>query len=78
MTRITEQPSEYRHLEKMSVEELTANINTEDKKVAVAIEKALPSLNKLITAIVDKLKNGGRMFYLGAGSGGRLSVFPSK
>jgi len=74
MTRITEQPSLYRHLEKMSVEELTANINNEDKKVAIAIEKALPQLNQLIKAIVEKLKNGGRMFYLGAGSGGRLSV----
>lgn len=74
MTKITEQPSLYNHLEKMSVEELTANINKEDKKVAVAIEKALPQLNELIKAIVDKLKNGGRMFYLGAGSGGRLSV----
>ncbi|PVD54320.1 N-acetylmuramic acid 6-phosphate etherase [Terrimonas sp.] len=74
MTRITEQPSLYRHLEKMSVEELTANINNEDKKVAIAIEKALPQLNKLITAIVEQLQHGGRMFYLGAGSGGRLSV----
>lgn len=74
MIRITEQPSLYRHLEKMSVEELTANINNEDKKVALAIEKALPQLNKLITAIVEKLQDGGRMFYLGAGSGGRLSV----
>ncbi|MCO5238033.1 MAG: N-acetylmuramic acid 6-phosphate etherase [Chitinophagaceae bacterium] len=74
MTRITEQPSLYRHLEKMSVEELTAGINQEDKKVALAIEQALPQLNKLIHAIVEKLKQGGRMFYLGAGSGGRLSV----
>lgn len=74
MTRITEQPSLYRHLEKMSVEELTASINNEDKKVAVAIEKALPQINKLITTIVGKLQHGGRMFYLGAGSGGRLSV----
>lgn len=74
MTRITEQSSLYRHLEKMSVEELTANINKEDKKVAFAIEKALPQINKLITAIVAKLENKGRMFYLGAGSGGRLSV----
>ncbi|MGN6490694.1 MAG: N-acetylmuramic acid 6-phosphate etherase [Agriterribacter sp.] len=74
MTRITEQPSLYRHLEKMSVEELTASINNEDKKVALAIEKALPQLNVLIKAIVEKLKAGGRMFYVGAGSGGRLSV----
>ncbi|MCW3119749.1 MAG: Sugar isomerase [Chitinophagaceae bacterium] len=77
MTRITEQPSLYRHLEKMSVRELTANINNEDKKVAIAIEKALPELNKLIEAIVEKLSSGGRMFYLGAGSGGRLSVLDS-
>ncbi len=74
MIRITEQPSLYRHLEKMSVEELTAHINNEDKKVALAIEKALPQINRLISAIVDKLQAGGRMFYLGAGSGGRLSV----
>lgn len=74
MTRITEQPSHHRHLEKKSIEEITAAINNEDKTVAVAIEKALPQLNKLIAAVVDKLKNGGRMFYLGAGSGGRLSV----
>lgn len=74
MTKITEQPSKYSHLEKMTIEEITTNINIEDKTVAFAVEKALPSLNKLIHAIVSKLQNGGRMFYLGAGSGGRLSV----
>src|SRR5690606_3360610 len=74
MTRITEQPSQYRHLEKMSIAELTANINREDKRVALAIEQALPSVNALIEAIVARLRKGGRMFYLGAGSGGRLSV----
>lgn len=74
MTRITEQPSQYRHLEKMSIAELTANINREDKRVALAIEQALPSVNALIEAIVTRLRKGGRMFYLGAGSGGRLSV----
>lgn len=58
----------------MSVAELTANINKEDQKVAVVIEKALPQINRLIMAIVDALKAGGRMFYVGAGSGGRLSV----
>ncbi|MDR3711685.1 MAG: N-acetylmuramic acid 6-phosphate etherase [Puia sp.] len=72
--KITEQPSKYRHLEKMTVEELTAHINHEDQTVALAIEKALPALNKLITTIAGKLKAGGRLFYLGAGSGGRLSV----
>lgn len=74
MLRITEQPSAYRHLEKRSVSEITSYINKEDKKVAEAIEDALPSINQLIEEIVKKLKAGGRMFYLGAGSGGRLSV----
>ena len=74
MTKITEQDSLYRHLEKMSVEELTANINKEDKKVALAIEIALPQINAVISKIVSQLKDGGRLFYLGAGSGGRLSV----
>ncbi|MBO9634625.1 MAG: N-acetylmuramic acid 6-phosphate etherase [Chitinophagaceae bacterium] len=74
MTRITEQPSLYNNLEQKSIEEITASINTEDKKVALAIEQAMPQLNSLIATIVAKLKLGGRMFYLGAGSGGRLSV----
>ena len=74
MTRITEQPSLYNNLEKKSIEELTASINNEDKKVALAVEKVLPELNALIHVVVSKLKAGGRMFYLGAGSGGRLSV----
>ncbi|RYU90922.1 N-acetylmuramic acid 6-phosphate etherase [Mucilaginibacter terrigena] len=74
MIRITEQPSKYRHLETLRIDEITASINKEDKTVALAIEKALPQVNALITSIVAKLKTGGRMFYLGAGSGGRLSV----
>lgn len=74
MIRITEQPSLYRHLETMPVEEITENINREDQKVAIAVKKALPSLNRLIEAIIDKMEKGGRLFYLGAGSGGRLSV----
>ena len=74
MTRITEQPSMYRHLEKMRVEELTSGINQEDQKVAGVIQQALPQINRLIEEIVSKLKSGGRMFYIGAGSGGRLSV----
>lgn len=74
MERITECPSLYRHLEKMSVDELITNINREDQKVAPAIEKELPQISKLITAIEKQLRAGGRLFYLGAGSGGRLSV----
>ncbi len=71
---ITEKPSVHRHLETKKIEEITALINGENAQVAQAIETCLPQLNKLISAIVDKLKEGGRMFYLGAGSGGRLSV----
>lgn len=74
MIRITEQASPYRHLETLSVAEITASINKEDKTVALIIEKALPQVNALIACIVKNLKAGGRMFYLGAGSGGRLSV----
>jgi len=74
MTSITEQPSVHRHLETKKIEELTLLINAENAAVAPAIDKALPQLNSLIHAIVDKLSKGGRMFYLGAGSGGRLSV----
>lgn len=74
MTRITEQPGRHRNLEKLTVPEITARINEEDKTVAFAIENALPRLNALIEAIVQQLQRGGRLFYLGAGSGGRLAV----
>jgi len=72
--RLTEQPSLYDHLEKKSVAELLHDINEEDKKVPLAIEKVLPDLEKLVTAIELQLKAGGRMFYCGCGTGGRLSV----
>ncbi|WP_270087432.1 N-acetylmuramic acid 6-phosphate etherase [Sphingobacterium sp. SYP-B4668] len=74
MDRITEQSSLHRDLEKKSIDELISAINNEDKTVAFAIEKALPQVSRLIAAIVEKLQMGGRMFYIGAGSGGRLSV----
>lgn len=74
MQKITEQPSPYRHLETREIDEITEFINQEDASVARAIGRALPQVNQLIRAIVAKLKAGGRMFYLGAGSGGRLSV----
>ena len=72
--RITEQSSLYEHLEKMSVDELTAHINAENKKVALAIEEALPAINQLISAIEGQLKKGGRLFYAGCGTGGRLAT----
>lgn len=74
MISLTEQSSKYNKLEKQTVDELIRNINEEDKTVAFAIEKALPQLSKLISRIEEQLISGGRMFYLGCGSGGRLSV----
>ena len=74
MITITEQPSSHRHLETKKIEEITSLINAEDAKVSLAVQNALPQVNLLIHAIVGKLNQGGRMFYLGAGSGGRLSV----
>ncbi len=73
-SKITEQPSKYRHLEKMTVDEILTSINNEDKTVADAVEKAIPQIRKLVTAITDKMLNGGRLFYIGAGTSGRLAV----
>ncbi len=72
--RITEQPSKYRHLEKMTVNEILVNINREDKTVPDAVEKAIPQIEKLVTAITNQLLAGGRLFYIGAGTSGRLGV----
>lgn len=73
-TKITEQASKYEHLEKMSVHELLTNINEEDKTVPNAVEKAIPQIEALVAQIVAKLKLGGRLFYIGAGTSGRLGV----
>ena len=73
-TKITEQASKYEHLEKMSVYELLTNINQEDKTVPNAVEKAIPQIEALVEQIVVKLKLGGRLFYIGAGTSGRLGV----
>ena len=72
--RITEQPSHYDHLEQMSVEQITANINSENMSVPVAVDKALPAINRLIDAVEHKLRCGGRLFYVGCGTGGRLAT----
>ena len=73
-TKTTEQSSKYEHLEKMSVHELLVNINNEDKTVPVAVEKALPQIEKLVSEIVIKMNLGGRLFYIGAGTSGRLGI----
>lgn len=72
--KTTEQDSHYNHLEKMTVNELLQNINTEDKSVPLAVEKAIPQIEKLVTQIVSKLQSGGRLFYIGAGTSGRLGI----
>ncbi|MFB9107611.1 N-acetylmuramic acid 6-phosphate etherase [Flavobacterium gyeonganense] len=73
-TKTTEQSSKYEHLEKMSVHELLTNINKEDKTVPDAVEKALPQIEALVAQTVSNLKLGGRIFYIGAGTSGRLGV----
>ena len=73
-TKTTEQSSKYEHLEKMSVEELLFNINQEDQTVPLAVEKAMPQIAALVAEIVTKMKLGGRLFYIGAGTSGRLGV----
>ncbi|MCF8276094.1 MAG: N-acetylmuramic acid 6-phosphate etherase [Flavobacteriales bacterium] len=72
--RITESASNYDNLEKMSVSELLTNINREDKTVPIAIEKALPEIESLINCVISKMENGGRLFYIGAGTSGRLGI----
>jgi N-acetylmuramic acid 6-phosphate etherase len=72
--KTTEADSYYNHLEQMSLSELLANINKEDKTVPLAVEKAIPQIEKLVGEIVDRLKNGGRLFYIGAGTSGRLGI----
>ena len=73
-TKITEQASKYRHLENMSIGEILANINKEDKTVAHAVEKAIHQIKRLVGAVTDKMLAGGRLFYIGAGTSGRLAV----
>ena len=72
--KTTEQSSKYNHLEKMSVSELLTNINNEDQSVPLAVKKALPQVEALTQQIVNKLRNGGRLFYIGAGTSGRLGI----
>jgi len=72
--KITESPSPYNNLEQMSVHELLEGINREDQKVALAVQKEIPKIEQLVTGIVERMKRGGRIFYMGAGTSGRLGV----
>ena len=72
--KITEQSSRFDHLEKMSVSELLQHINEEDCRVAESVRKAIPQIKVLVEAIEQRMKKGGRLFYIGAGTSGRLGV----
>ena len=72
--KTTESSSKYNSLEKMSVVELLTNINNEDKTVPLAIETIIPKIEKLVNVIVKQMKQGGRLFYIGAGTSGRLGI----
>lgn len=72
--KTTEAESNYQDLEKMTVENLLQNINKEDKIVAHAVEKILPQIELLVAAIVKNMQAGGRLFYIGAGTSGRLGI----
>jgi len=74
MERTTEKDSRYSDLEKMSVREILENINKEDQTVPIAVAKALPQIEKLSTITAEKMKAGGRLFYIGAGTSGRLGI----
>ncbi|MEJ7740975.1 MAG: N-acetylmuramic acid 6-phosphate etherase [Chitinophagaceae bacterium] len=73
-TRITEEPGRYNHLEKMSVHDILTNINNEDRTVPDAVARAIPEIEKLVIVITDKMLAGGRLFYIGAGTSGRLGI----
>ena len=72
--KITEQDSLYNDLERKSVRELLEDINTEDQKVALAVRRTIPKIEELVLQIVPRMQQGGRIFYLGAGTSGRLGV----
>lgn len=72
--KITEAESLYRHLEKMQVREILESINTEDRKVPEITCAAIPQIEKLVSVIADKMLAGGRLFYIGAGTSGRLGI----
>jgi N-acetylmuramic acid 6-phosphate (MurNAc-6-P) etherase len=71
---ITESSSNYDNLEKMSVSELLENINREDETVPHAVADSIPQIEALVPLIVEKMKLGGRLFYVGAGTSGRLGI----
>jgi N-acetylmuramic acid 6-phosphate etherase len=74
MIRVTEQESNYTDIDQMSVTEILKGINNEDKTVPLAVEQAIPQIEKLVTTVTERMAGGGRLFYIGAGTSGRLGV----
>ena len=74
MEKITEKSSKYNDLEKMSVHDLLVNINNEDQTVPLAVEKCIPAIEQLVDGIVKRMRKGGRLFYIGAGTSGRIGI----
>ncbi len=74
MQKTTEESSRYNNLEQMSIHDLLININREDKTVADSVEKTIPQIEALVNQIVSKMKEGGRLFYIGSGTSGRLGI----
>jgi len=72
--KVTESPSNYDNLEQMDLLDLLHNINTEDRKVPLAVEKVIPNISGLVEQIVPRMQKGGRLIYIGAGTSGRLGV----
>ena len=74
MSKTTESDSHYNDLEKMNLIEILSNINQEDHKIAACVKKVIPDINDLVIEIITKVKNNGRIFYIGAGTSGRLGI----
>ena len=72
--KITESPSLYDHLEQMSTAEILQNINREDQQVATAVKKIIPQITRLVDEVEQRFYDGGRLFYIGAGTSGRLGI----
>ena len=74
MQKITEEPSHYRHLEQMTIPEILRSINTEDHKVPQVVQALIPKISPLVEQIVKRMEEGGRLFYIGSGTSGRLGI----
>ena len=72
--KITEKESQYNNLSKMSFKEIASSINKEDKKIAITLEKSIENISKLSNQVYEKIKEGGRLFYIGSGTSGRLGI----